>query len=205
MTLPQAVQQAADVTAITQLILQERESRDLGHWEAMRACFHPDSKVRISWFRGSGADFVTGSEDMARRNVLAKHRLTPLRVRVSGDRAVVTFPAIIDIPVRIKGVDMYLASHARFVYRTERRQDKWGIVSFDAIYMRDELTPAIPGQSVSIDMNEVKSFRPSYRLLSYYLSTQGYAVDADLAGEDRPELAQALLREVYAWAGLKFD
>jgi hypothetical protein len=37
----------------------------------MRDCFHPDSEIRISWFRGNGADFVTGSIDMARRNVLA--------------------------------------------------------------------------------------------------------------------------------------
>lgn len=202
MNLPQTVQEAADVTAITQLILTERESRDLGHWETMRACFHPDSRVRISWFRGSGADFVKGSEDMARRKVLAKHRLTPPRVLISGERAVVTFPAIIDIPVQIKGVDLYLESHARFVYRVERRQDKWGIVSFEAIYMRDALSPAVPGQSVSIDAGEVNSFRPSYRLLSYFLRTQGYDVDADLPGEDQPERAQAFLREVYDWAGL---
>jgi hypothetical protein len=171
----------------------------------MRACFHPDSKVRISWFSGSGPDFVKGSEDMARRNVQAKHRLSPMRVRIAGERAVVTFPAIIDIPVRIKGVEMNLSSHARFVYRVERREEKWGIVSFEAIYMRDELAPAVPGQSVSIDAKDLAPFRPSYRLLSYYLSTQGYKVDAELAGEDRPELARALLREVYDWAGLKLD
>jgi hypothetical protein len=31
----------------------------------MRDCFHPDSHIRISWFRGNGADFVNGSIDMA--------------------------------------------------------------------------------------------------------------------------------------------
>src|SRR3972149_6781605 len=105
MTLPQPVRDAADVSAITQLILKERESRDLGRWDEMRDCFHPDSQVRVTWFRGNGADFVKGSIDMARRNVLAKHRLSPIRVVLSGDRAVASFPAIIDIPVRLKGVD----------------------------------------------------------------------------------------------------
>ena len=84
MDLPQAVRDAADTSAITQLILKERESRDLGRWEDMRDCFHADSQIRISWFRGNGADFVKGSIDMARRDVLAKRRLSPIRVVLAG-------------------------------------------------------------------------------------------------------------------------
>ena len=91
---------AADVSTITQLILKERESRDLGRWDDMRECFFPDSHVRISWFTGNGHDFVEGSKDMARRQVLAKHRLGPVRVRLSGDRAVASLVGIIDIPAK---------------------------------------------------------------------------------------------------------
>ncbi len=69
--------------------------------------------------------------------------------------------------------------------------------------MRDELTPSIPGQLISIDPAEVKDFRPSYRLLLYYLKSQGYAVDTTLAGEDKPETVEALNRELFGWAGLK--
>jgi hypothetical protein len=62
--LPQVVRDAADTSAITQLILRERESRDLGRWD----------------------------------EVLAKHRLSPIRdVLLSGDRAICTMPAIIEI------------------------------------------------------------------------------------------------------------
>ena len=39
MDLPQAVREAADVSAITQLVLKERESRDLGRWNDMRDLF----------------------------------------------------------------------------------------------------------------------------------------------------------------------
>ena len=106
MDLPQAIRDAVDTSAITQLILKERESRDLGRWDDMRDCFHPDSEIRISWFRGNGADFVTGSIDMARRNVLAKHRLSPIRVTLSGDRAVCTMSAIIEIPVALRATGM---------------------------------------------------------------------------------------------------
>jgi hypothetical protein len=203
MDMPQAVREAADVSAITQLVLKERESRDLGRWNDMRACFHPDSLIRVSWFRGNGADFVQGSIEMARRNVLAKHRLSPIRVMLSGHRAVATMSAIIEIPARLQDIEMNLLSYTRFVYRAERREDQWRVFSFDAIYVRDELTPAIPGHSISIDPRELQAFRPTYRLLSYVLSQQGYTVDADMAGEDRPESVRALMDEIFGWAGVK--
>lgn len=99
MELPQEVRETVDVTAITQLILRERESRGLGRWERMRGCFWPESLVRVSWFRGSGPDFVEGSIDMAQRGVLAKHRLAPILVTLRGARAIASLAAIIDLPV----------------------------------------------------------------------------------------------------------
>jgi SnoaL-like domain len=202
-TLPANVIEAADITAITQLILRERESRDLARWETMRKCFWPDSLVRVSWFRGSGPDFVAGSIQMARRGIPAKHRLAPILVRLAGDRAVASLHGIIDLPVTLKGVGATLSTHSRFLYRAEKRDGRWGLMGFDAIYMRDELTPYLPGQTISIDPAEVKDFRKSYRLLSYYLQSQGYKVDSTLAGEDRPETVEALNRELYAWASLE--
>ena len=188
--LPQAVIESADISAITQLILRERESRDLGYWELMKECFWPDSLVRVSWFRGNGADFVSGSIEMARRGVPAKHRLAPILVTLAGHRAIASLTAIIDLPVRLKGIDATLSTHSRFLYRAEKRDSRWGIIGFDAIYMRDELTPAIPGQVISIDPKELDGFRPTYRLLSHYLKSQGYEIDSALAGDDRPDLGR---------------
>lgn len=201
--LPQAVLDAADISAITQLVLTERESRDLGRWERMRDCFHPDSRVRLSWFTGSGPDFVTGSIDMARRRVLAKHRLAPVLVRLGGDRAVASLSAIIDIPVTLSGTEVQLSSHARMLYRVERRAGRWRISGFDAVYLRDELSATIPGQPVPVSAAQLAGFRTSYRMLSFVLASQGYAVNHDLPGEDRPELAEGLYRELYGWAGLE--
>ncbi len=200
--LPKAVLESADVSAISQLILRERESRDLGRWQQMRDCFWPDSLIRVSWFRGNGPDFVTGSIDMARRGVPAKHRLAPILVALSGDRAIASLSGIIDLPVKLKGIEATLSTHSRFIYRTERREDRWRIFGFDAIYMRDELTPSIPGETISIDSKELHSFRPTYRLLSYYLQNQGFSIDSDLAGIDRPDLVDALNQELFAWVGL---
>lgn len=202
-SVPQRVLDAADVTAVTQLVLLERECRDLGRWDRMRECFHPDSLVRVSWFTGNGDDFVAGSIDMARRGVLAKHRLGPVLVRLSGHRALATLGATIDIPVRIGGIDAQLSSHARFLFRAERRGPTWKISGFDAVYVRDELLACIPGQVFTVRTADVARFRPSYRMLSYVLSTQGYDVNSELPGDDRPETVRALESELFGWAGLR--
>ena len=201
--IPKHVLDAADISAVTQLILLERECRDLGRWQRMHECFHPDSLIRLSWFTGNGADFVAGSIDMARRGVLAKHRLGPVLVRLAGTRAVASLSATIDIPAKIGDVEAQLSSHARFIYRAERRADAWKISGFDAIYVRDELVPTIPGQTLRVPIAELSRFRTSYRMLSYVLSTQGYEVNTGLPGDDRPETVQTLEKEIFGWAGIQ--
>ena len=200
--IPKHILDSADITLVSQLILRERESRDLGNWDRMRDCFHPDSIVRISWFNGSGPDFVAGSIDMAKRGMLAKHRLAPVLVNLAGNRAVASLSAIIDIPTVIDGVDLTLSAYTLLIYRAERRDNIWRIYGFDGIYRRDEMTPAILGQTVAIDLGEMKNFRPSYRNLAYCLHLSGYAVNPDLPGEDRPETVARLMQEVNDWAGL---
>lgn len=199
MTLPQSVLDAADIVAVSQLCLRERESRDLGLWERMADCFWSDSRIRISWIDGTGEEFVKGSIDMAKRGMLATHRLGPPAVRLNGSRAAVSFIASIDIPAKVKGVEAYLSSVARFLYRAERREEAWRLVRFEAIYMRDELTPAIAGQSLDIRPSDVVGFRSSYRMLSYLLTATNYQPNHDLPGEDRPETVKAILDETDAW------
>lgn len=200
--LPRRVLDAVDTSEITQLILTERESRDLGYWARMRDCFHADALIRISWITGNADAFVAGSIDMARRGVLAKHRLGPVRVQLSGERAVASLTGIIDIPSQVDGIDVQLASHARFLYRAERRDGRWRLSGFDGIYRRDEMVPVVPGQALTVDAAALARFRPSYRLLSYVLSRNGYDVNGDLPGEDQPERVAALEDELFRWAGI---
>jgi hypothetical protein len=181
---------AADVSAITQLVLTERESRDLGRWERLEACYLPDSHVEISWISGTGAQFVAGSKDMAARGVKARHRLGPVLVRLNGERALATLTGVIDI--------------ARFLYSVERRTARWGLMGFYGIYVRDEIVTRIPGQRLPILAKDLTSFRPSYRMLSWLLTRQGgYVVNNELPGIDRPEAAEALERQLLAWAGVE--
>ncbi|MEP7314829.1 MAG: nuclear transport factor 2 family protein, partial [Pseudomonadota bacterium] len=192
---------AVDTSEITQLILTERESRDFGHWARMRDCFHDDALIRISWITGDADAFVAGSIDMARRGVLAKHRLGPVRVHLNGDRAVASLSGIIDIPSQVDGIEVHLASHARFLYRAERRDGRWRLSGFDGVYRRDELVPVVPGQVLRVDAAMLAQYRPAYRFLSYVLSRNGYDVNGDLPGEDQPERVAALEKELFGWAG----
>jgi hypothetical protein len=202
-TVTRAVLDAADVSAITQLVLTERESRDLGRWAQLGACYLPDSRVEISWISGTGAQFVSGSIEMARRGVKARHRLGPVLVRLNAERALASLSCAIDIPGELEGVEFCLSSHARLLYPVERRDGLWGLMGFYGIYVRDEIITRIPGQRLPIRAQDLTGFRQSYRMLSWLLTRQGgYVVDNDLPGIDRPEAAQALEQRLLAWAGV---
>src|SRR5262249_53089267 len=151
---------------------------DFGLWEQMRDCFHDDSVVRISWITASGPEFVRRSKKMAERNVKAS------------------------IPFTLKATEVMMSSHAHLLFRAERREGVWRLSGLDAVYLRDEIAPVMPGQTIVVDPEEVKAFRPTYRLLSYCLASGGFPVRNDLAGVDRPDLVDALAREIYGWAGL---
>ena len=197
-----AVREAADIVAVQQLVLRERLSRDLELWEQELDCFHDDSIVRLSWIEASGPEFVRRSKEMAERNVRATHRLGPILVTLAGDRAIAQLGAIIDIPSKVRGVAVIVSTHARFMFRAERRAGVWRLSAFDAIYQRDEIKPVIPGQVVQIEPNELKNFRSSYQLLSFCLMSGGYKPRMDVPGIDRPDLVDALTREIYGWAEL---
>jgi hypothetical protein len=196
------MQQIDDITTITQLVVRERESRDLGFWNRMRECFHPDARVNISWFQGNGYDFVSASKEMAARGMLAKHRLGPVLVSLNDNRGVASVSGIIDIPTVIDGREFTLSAYCLMLYRTEKRLGEWRLSSFECIYRRDEFVPCIMGQHADLPVDVLTQFRSSYRNLSYSLQMKGYPVNNDLPGEDRPETVRAILQEHFSWAGL---
>ncbi|GAB2719127.1 nuclear transport factor 2 family protein [Kitasatospora kifunensis] len=188
-----------DIAEVTQLVLHERQARDRGWWEPMRACFAPAATVRLSWFSGSAADFVTASEQMVARGDRATHRLGPPVVDLCGERAVVELPAAIELRAELDGVEVDLTSYARLVYRVARYDGRWLIDSFDPVYERDTLLPSHPGARVELDPRELSAFRPAYRLLGHLLSRRGYQIGDDLFGDDRPEPVAAFYRETFSW------
>ncbi|GAA4670117.1 nuclear transport factor 2 family protein [Amycolatopsis dongchuanensis] len=188
-----------DVTEITQLVLNERQGRDRGWWDQMRSAFADDSTVRLSWFRGSGAEFVAASREMSARGDLAVHRLSPPVVHQRGNRAIVELPAVIELRTTVDGVEADLASAARLHYRVERRDGRWLITALDPVYERDRLTSVHPGQTLPVGPADVAAYRPPYRFLCYVFSRRGYPVADDLYGDDRPEEVERFHEAAFAW------
>lgn len=189
----------SDITDITQLILLERQGRDRGWWNQMRAAFLPESTVRLSWFTGTGPEFVAQSQDMSGRGDLSVHRLAPPAIRVHDDRAHAEASASVELRIDFDGTPAHLISFTRLNYRLLKRDGDWGVLSLDAVYERDTLTPAVPGQTITVDPAAVEKLRPSYPLLAFYLQRRGYPVGNDLLGDDRPDDVAAFYDDTNAW------
>jgi hypothetical protein len=166
----------------------------------MAECFAEDSVVEMSWFSGSGADFVRATRGMAGRGDLAVHRLGPPTVRVKGDRALVELPLTIERRVDVDGVEADIASSCRSQYRAQRGADGvWRIARITSIYEKDTLTPALPNTHLNIDPAELAAYRPSYRCLAWDLNRKGYQVGDDHLGDDQPEAVQRQYTEEITW------
>ncbi|MEV6898946.1 nuclear transport factor 2 family protein [Amycolatopsis sp. NPDC051372] len=187
------------LSAVARRVLLERRARDRGQWGRMRDCIHPEASIRLSWFQGTGADFVKQSEEMAARGQQATHRLAPPVTSLSGTRAVAEVPASIEFRDVIGGVEADLASFTRLVYRLEKTSDTWRIVALDVIYERDTLTPVMPGEVPDLDRALLSTFRAPCRFLGYHLADHGYTIWGDLYGVDRPEPVAEFYHSLSAW------
>jgi SnoaL-like domain len=189
----------ADVTDIVQLVLHERQSRDRGWWVQMADCFHPESSVYLSWFSGTGPDFVAASRDRVTGGIRPAHRMSPPVVHVSQDRAVAEVPAAIEVRSVIDETEIDLVSYTRLLYQVERNEATWLIRSLTCIYERDTLNPVVPGSPLALEPNRLAEVRPSYRYLGYFFGLRGGTVSADLYGDDQPERVAELYHAAFAW------
>ncbi|MFG3248808.1 nuclear transport factor 2 family protein [Streptomyces sp. NPDC048187] len=188
-----------DIDVVTQTVLLERQGRDRGWWDQMRACYWPDSTVTLSWYRGSGPGFVDASEAMSGRGDASVHRLSPPVALIVDDRAFVETPAAIEVRTDVDGVTADLTSYTRIVHRLERREGRWGIVALDCVYERDTAHPAFPGGHIAIPPEELARHRAPYAVLAWHLARRGYDVATDLLGDDQPERTAAFYTETLKW------
>ncbi|WP_371476714.1 hypothetical protein [Kitasatospora sp. NBC_00315] len=96
-------------------------------------------------------------------------------------------------------VEVDVTSCTRILYRAERREGRWLIVSVDPVYERDTLVTSLPGTHLTVDADDLVAFRPSYRMLAYVLSRRGYRIGDDLYGDDQPRAAAELHATALAW------
>jgi hypothetical protein len=189
----------ADKLAIQELVRMERYWRDTGQWDRLAASYTPDSRVRTTWFDGSGPDFAEASRDMADRGRLSRHLITPTYVRVDGDRALVDSYGEIHNREEVAGAEVDILMYCRFFSRVVRTDDGWRLASFDGIYHKDTIVPVNPGDTVPIDWEALRGLRPSYRIWAYAIGLKGYEIGQDELGDDRPDLLEPFYAAAERW------
>lgn len=167
----------------------------------MREQFHPNAKVRLSWFSGSGADFVDGSRRSYQGGARSMHVLSAPDVKVDGDRALATVNAHISIHDRVGDVDVVLASFCRIHERLIRDVCGWRILDLQVVYLWDALQARNPAERVTIDPGQLAAGRDSYACQAYLRWQAGAPVPPDLLGQDQPEEVARMMARNDAWLG----
>src|SRR5579872_1569540 len=67
------------------LVRLERFARDQGDFDRLTASYTPDSRVRVSWFTGTGKAFADASRAVLSSGLVSKHLIVPMRVEIKGD------------------------------------------------------------------------------------------------------------------------
>ncbi|KAE8332946.1 hypothetical protein BDV39DRAFT_215935 [Aspergillus sergii] len=185
---------------IKSLLVRERYYRDTCQWKELRDCYHPDTSkthIEITWFQGDIDGFVAGSESMATGGTSAVHTICPVEIRLHGKKALSESTGSISIRFQHAGEWFDCVSYTRFISRLELVDDEWKLLSLEAIYDRDFITPVIPQRTA--DFNFPDDTRESYKCISWVLAQKGFVVKQDLPGVDDSALSAQLMEASLTW------
>ncbi|WP_176489101.1 nuclear transport factor 2 family protein [Rhizorhabdus dicambivorans] len=188
-----------DVSAVTQIVLRERQARDNGWWDRMMATYWPDSVVDVSWYHGNGPGFVNESRKLSSGGVTGKHRLFAPIADIRGNRAHVEVGSRNWSQFQYRGQTININANIRINYRLEKRSGEWRILSMQAIYEHSELTPNAPGEVLDIPASELAKYRPSYAALSWALTKKGLTMSQTEVGIDQPDGVKAFYAKIEKW------
>jgi len=182
------------------LVKRERRARDTCDWDLMASLYWPGAIVHVTWFEGTVEEFIaTSAGESGVHGVRGRHTINPAWCEVTDDRALVESQGAIEIRPMVDGLACDLTAWCRFLSRAERRDDRWRLISFDAIYGKDHLEAVFPSDVPKFDRVLFEAGRPSYQFLTYINSRSGRAVPQDLPGDDRPDLLAAFYADAREW------
>ena len=146
--------------------------RDNGEWDQLRALFHPEATIEITWFKGKATDFVNGSMKMGTSDFKTKHLIALPIVTFHGTKAITETNAI------IVGLNTTLGlgceGHCRFYDHIEKRNGVWKILERHAIY--DMASFTFPHGIVELDESAIQKYPIEYAPLAYLLQQSGFPV-----------------------------
>ena len=146
--------------------------RDLAQWDQLRALFHPEGEIEITWFEGLASEFVDASMRMGESDLRTKHFVASPVVTFNGDKALVETNAVI-VAENVR-LDLGCSSHNRFFDLVEKHNGAWKIVRRQSIYDMGSFT--FPRGVVEIDSETVDRYPREYAPLAYLLDKSGFPV-----------------------------
>lgn len=188
-----------DYEAINNLIVAERLFRVSHRNEELAKCYSEDAQIHTSWQSGGVNTFVGKGPDELVEELPNVNRCGGALIYQNGDKAFVEYPSTTTRGVYVNNVEAVLTSYMRLIYRVEKRNGEWKITSMTSINESDELTPAIPGQDLKINPDDVKGLRRSYRWLAYTRQIVGETIGQDLPGTDRPTEVKKIYDTEFNW------
>lgn len=189
-------------SAICELVQRERSARDLERWDEMAAYYNSDSDVDISWFRGTGADFVAASKKLVTTSLRSFHVMGPTVVTIKANRALAETGCAIHLIGKVGDIEVDVVGQARMYSRIERKNDVWLLSGLRMLYISDCMVPLDPTRSPKLDPARLIQYRASYRFISYLLAENGRTSRADLPGIDQRESVETLWQAEEQWLNL---
>ena len=168
--------------------------RDLAEWDQLRALFHADGEIEITWFEGRFSDFVDGSMRMNASDIRTKHLIAAPVVIFHNDKAVAETNAMV-IAENVE-LSVGCSVHCRFYDEVERRAGAWKIVKRQVVYDMGSFT--FPFGIVGLDGEAIQKYPSEYAALAYLLDKSGFPVQRVFATKGST-LEKAMKNAGQAW------
>ncbi|MDJ0396403.1 nuclear transport factor 2 family protein [Rhodococcus sp. G-MC3] len=189
----------SDEVAVIAVVLQERAGRDTAQWDQMTAALAPDAHVSLSWFTGTGHDFIDASKEMYDRGSRGFHMIGAPSVEIVGTRALAHEGVTVYARGTLTGVELDIASHGRLYQRLVKADGRWRITDLSMLYYKDVVSPVNPGANIAALADVDFPVDRPYKYLAALLREAGYTIGPDLPGPDRPQLTARYLAAHDIW------
>ena len=172
-----------DQLRIAQLLQDWCTWRDAGDWQALRTCYTPDATMVTSWYDGSASGFIDASLQGRKRQAGdrgAHHVFGGTTVHVKGDRATAQTRITLLVRGMTHGKLVDVTLYGRFFDCLLMAHGQWQISDRKGIYDRDSMRVVDPGDTISLDPQELAKYPLGYRHLAYLQAQEGANINLSI-------------------------
>ena len=172
--------------------------RDGGDFERLAGLWRPDGFIMTTWCEATAPEFIERSRRAWEAGGQVFHTVNGAHVEVEGERAIALTKMQITQRAPVHGVLVDVTCRGRFCDAFEKQDDRWGLLSRQAIYEGDAMAPVEMGAEVKLDPELLSTFPQGYRHLGYLQTLAGLPVNKNLPGARE---AVELVQRLRAWLG----